>query len=533
MAIISFYESERDSMTQPRAWYARNDNCLPHFHAGIELSYVLEGELTAVVDGRTHSVHAGQLLANNCYSVHAYSSEECCSIVAIIPLGVVPSIQKLLTSNRFRRNVVDDEARTLETLMRMLVDADGNEILQKGLSYALLGLLTRRVPMDPVSSGDHADAICSILNYLNDSFTQRLTVEQVAAQLRLQPQPFFPSVQEHRGLQSAPVSESAALPQRLRADDDLRPAHRRSRRQRRLQQHPHVLFRLQGSLPHDAPGVHPEPAERAGIEEGRDMNDAQRILQAAHARNRADDLLYATYRLSASEPLDAFVLAPAWTPEMLFADAPVSVCTRLVHPTESSYLVEYAGLRLGWIQCGIGTASLVDAALLAAESPTKRWIFAGSAGSLRPDIELGEFATPSESLAYEGGSIYLSGSLQPKTFGRAVRPSNPEFVRAAIEAAAAMGVALTPRRTFCTESILCEYAMIDQILATGAEIIEMETAAFYECARMAERDAVALLNISDSSLSGAGLLGRTEEEKALHSRARQRIPALIEAVCRL
>ena len=98
------------------------------------------------------------------------------------------------------------------------------------------------------------------------------------------------------------------------------------------------------------------------------MNDAQRILQAAHARNRADDLLYATYRLSASEPLDAFVLAPAWTPEMLFADAPVSVCTRLVHPTESSYLVEYAGLRLGWIQCGIGTASLVDAALLAAES---------------------------------------------------------------------------------------------------------------------------------------------------------------------
>ena len=50
---------------------------------------------------------------------------------------------------------------------------------------------------------------------------------------------------------------------------------------------------------------------------------------------------------------------------------------------------------------------------------------------------------------------------------------------------------------------------------------------------MAERDAVALLNISDSSLSGVGLLGRTEEEKALHSRARQRIPALIEAVCRL
>lgn len=178
----SYYESDRDSMTRPHAWYVRCDNFPPHFHAGIELSFVLEGELTAAVDGEVHKVRAGQLLANNCYSVHAYSSTDCYSIVAIIPLGVVPSIQKLLTSNRFRRNVIDDDdAHTLENLMRMMVDADDNEILQKGLSYALLGILTRRIPLDPVSSGDHADAICGILNYLNDSFTQRLTVEQVAA----------------------------------------------------------------------------------------------------------------------------------------------------------------------------------------------------------------------------------------------------------------------------------------------------------------------------------------------------------------
>lgn len=178
----SYYESYRDNMRQPHAWYDRRNICLPHFHAGIELSYVLEGRFNATVNGRTYTVHAGEILINNCYSVHAYTtSEKCHAIVAIIPLGVVPSIQKKLTSNRFRSPVVaDDEGHSLEFLMRMLADHSDNATLQKGVSYSLLGLLAEKTPLDPMDSSDQADVICRILSYLNDNYTQRLTVEQVA-----------------------------------------------------------------------------------------------------------------------------------------------------------------------------------------------------------------------------------------------------------------------------------------------------------------------------------------------------------------
>lgn len=178
----SYYESNRDSMRLPLTWYDRRISCLPHFHAGIELVFVLEGSFTATINGQSFMIRSGEMLVNNCYSVHAYDASGCHAIITVIPLSVVPSIQKRMTSNRFRSHLIQDDAQgTLEFFMRMLADNPQNDILLKGVSYALLGYLTGKIPLDPVSSSDQADVICRILNYLDDNFSQRLTVEQVAA----------------------------------------------------------------------------------------------------------------------------------------------------------------------------------------------------------------------------------------------------------------------------------------------------------------------------------------------------------------
>ncbi len=178
----SYYESVRDSMRLPLTWYNRSISCLPHFHAGIELVYVLEGEFTAVINGQSVHVSQGEMLVNNCYAVHAYEAANCYAIITVIPLPVVPSIQKKITSNRFCTPVIaDDEQHSLDFFMRTLIDHPDNEIMQKGISYALLGYLAARIPLEPIGSADQADVICRILNYLNDHFCERLTVEQVAA----------------------------------------------------------------------------------------------------------------------------------------------------------------------------------------------------------------------------------------------------------------------------------------------------------------------------------------------------------------
>lgn len=177
-----YYEAHRDHMHLPHTWFAPQNICPPHFHAGIELVYVMEGKLDAVINGQSITVNENQLLVVNCYSVHRYFSQDSTTITSIIPLGTVPSMQKLLTTNRFKESVINDDAdRNLAALLKMLAENPENEFMQKGISYTILGYLIDRIPLEQLSSSDQVDLICKILNYLNDNYTQQITVDQLAA----------------------------------------------------------------------------------------------------------------------------------------------------------------------------------------------------------------------------------------------------------------------------------------------------------------------------------------------------------------
>lgn len=176
-----FYEAHRDHMPLPFIMRANRNICMAHFHAGVELVYMLRGQLDATINGRNMILNEKQLLVVNCYSVHRFLSPDSDTITAVIPLSVVPSMQKMLTANRFNQCIIDDENGDLGRLMAMLVDHPENEFMQKGLCYTILGNLLERIPLEPLASTDQVDIICKILNYLNENFTQQITVDQLAA----------------------------------------------------------------------------------------------------------------------------------------------------------------------------------------------------------------------------------------------------------------------------------------------------------------------------------------------------------------
>jgi len=62
------------------------------------------------------------------------------------------------------------------------------------------------------------------------------------------------------------------------------------------------------------------------------------------------------------------------------------------------------------------------------------------------------------------------------------------------------------RNVYCTESVLCEYSHLDSMKQTGAELVEMETASFYHCLELMEKDGIALLCVSDNSAAGISLV---------------------------
>lgn len=183
-----FYESKRDGMLSASCFEGRNNGCLPHFHSSIELVYVEEGELTAILDGQSYLVPAGHLLLTSSYSVHAYRTEEGKSnqvVVLIIPLDSVPSLQKALNKKNFRKVVYDarndQEISTLFPMIAKRWEEYSPETV-KGFSYALLGLLISRVGLVDQPSNHQSGLMRDVLIFLQNNYQQPLRMESLARQ---------------------------------------------------------------------------------------------------------------------------------------------------------------------------------------------------------------------------------------------------------------------------------------------------------------------------------------------------------------
>ncbi len=264
------------------------------------------------------------------------------------------------------------------------------------------------------------------------------------------------------------------------------------------------------------------------------MTKAQKFLQEAKKYNHSADLLKDIYGIDSNAEYDAVVLAPSWTAAKIYKDADVKETLLVKHSTFSSYEVEVHGKKLAWIQTGMGASNMVDTALCLADSVVEKVIFVGAVGAIQPEILIGEVATPAVSLSYGGAVGYVQEKLQDGCAVKEVVPENMAFVEAVLEKAGKQGITMKKRKVFCTDSILCEYLHLPEIKETGAELIEMETAGFYECINAMEKKGIALLCVSDNSAADIALVMRDEESSKRYKTARvEYIPKLIDLICEL
>ena len=123
---------------------------------------------------------------------------------------------------------------------------------------------------------------------------------------------------------------------------------------------------------------------------------------------------------------------------------------------------------------------------------------------------VGTICTPEVCFDGTYAGAYFEEKLPAFTPGGPVLPPDRAYVDRVAALGRRLGYEIKPGKVFCTDSIALEYSHLDEIRATGAELIEMETALFYRLADLFEVPAVALLAVSDNSATGAPLLGRQE-----------------------
>lgn len=255
----------------------------------------------------------------------------------------------------------------------------------------------------------------------------------------------------------------------------------------------------------------------------------EQILSNLHQYN-VSNIAYVNFGLSEEVVYDALVVAPSFSPYIVITDESVTITEKGSRSYCTGYEVEKDDRKLAWIKTAAGGCNMLDYLLICGELQFKKLIFIGAVGALKEDFHIGDICTPTYSVAGTLANTYLKDSIKDYVPFEKVYP-DMDYVDRMIQIAEENNHEIKKASVFCTDSIVMEYTHLQEIRSFGTDLIEMETATFYEIAKLMEVPAIALLVVSDNSVSGIPLVGRSEEIQRVYDHARKEV--LIELIWKI
>lgn len=181
-----FYETYRDKLKYPSFWQDHNITCAPHFHSSIELIYVTEGSMKAVIEGKPYTVEQNQILISSSYAAHYFTREkQSRSILLIVPLDFIPSYGTVLSKKVFSDCICRDEdanREILHCLKQILAFGECSESsanIIKGYVYVIIGLMVNSVGLTDTAEQDNSLSK-DILIYLQNNYLSTISLNTLA-----------------------------------------------------------------------------------------------------------------------------------------------------------------------------------------------------------------------------------------------------------------------------------------------------------------------------------------------------------------
>ena len=188
-----------------------------------------------------------------------------------------------------------------------------------------------------------------------------------------------------------------------------------------------------------------------------------------------------------------------------------------------------AGIKITYIVTGMGASNVIDVTLALGCTPCRKIIFIGSVGALDKNIKIGDIVIPEYSISGDGACRYLTNKklTENDTFGEKNYPNKNLFdkvISKTKEIAAKNSVNYHIGKNFSIDTIIAQFAHIDEIMGMGCNCIEMETSALFKSAEICAINAGAVFSVSDNTILKKSLLsGVTEEEINYEKNARKNI----------
>lgn len=212
------------------------------------------------------------------------------------------------------------------------------------------------------------------------------------------------------------------------------------------------------------------------------------------------------------------IIAPWWEPHTLPGLGAAEYLSNSDFAATKVWNIISESQKITYIKTGIGAPVLMDSLLSLGVTPCKKIIFIGSVGALDENISIGDIILPEYSVCGDGASRYISSTplKSGDVFGEKVYPDATLFDKAknSIQHHCEKNqVNWHIGKTFSIETIFAQFFHLNEIINMSCNVIEMETASAFRAAKLMDIPIVAILSVSDNTVTKKSLVsGRSKEE---------------------
>ncbi len=223
---------------------------------------------------------------------------------------------------------------------------------------------------------------------------------------------------------------------------------------------------------------------------------------------------------------ETIVLAPWWHPRKLYNhNCKIEL---LSDELPDVHKITYNNKSFLHIRSFVGATNVGETVLLLSFTKCKRIIFVGSVGSLSSDVNIGDLIVPSTSISGEAFSTYMYETINKNSLHKEYHPTKKLYNRT-INYLKNNSIDYKDVKVYSIDTIIAEFAHIDEILKLETRAIEMETSAFFSACEVSEKECIALLVVSDNIINNKSLISnRTDYDLEKYRQVRsQVIPKII------
>lgn len=244
----------------------------------------------------------------------------------------------------------------------------------------------------------------------------------------------------------------------------------------------------------------------------------------------SDKMFFSAFGVRKEKICENVIISPGWNPERVFnMDKGEEVVKSSALFGFKVWNIPFGDLEITYVKTGYGAPMVLDAVLLLATTKCKNILFLSSVGALSEKFKIGDIVIPKYCVCGDGASRYIgSEKFLPDVFGEKVYPDNKalNLLTSVTEKCCCDGNAKWHLgETFCTDTIVAQHRYIKDIIKSGCNSIDMESAVFFKSAKLSGISAAALMQVSDNTVINKSLFtdNISKEEKAYRRYVRDNI----------